>query len=121
MSYLLEALGRGLLADLRTAFENQLPNYEGDDAQRLRSRISASPGSFDLAMRLGMVCLREGQLSEARANFETARQLNPASAQAPLALACVCDEHGQLNGALEFLHEAQQRDPRDPAIAFGIA
>ena len=121
MSYLLEALGRGLLADLRSAFENQLPSLEEDDADRLQTRLAASPTSFDLALRLGMAHLRAMRLTDARRAFETARQIRPTAVQPLLALACVYDDLGQLDVALTHLRDAQGCDPRDPAIAFATA
>jgi tetratricopeptide (TPR) repeat protein len=121
MSYLLEALGRGLLADLRAAFDIQLPGLVGDTPDALAARAADSPKSFDLQMRLGMACLREVRLREAEAAFERARILDPAAAQPLLGLACVHDELGQLSRAMRHLHAAQQRDAQDPAIAFGIA
>ena len=120
MSYLLEALGRGLLADLRAAFEKQLPALPEDDLESLRTRFAASPMSLDLALRLGMAYLREARLNEARQTFEAARAIAPASVQPRLALACVHDELGQLDCCLEHLQEAERLDARDPAIAFGI-
>lgn len=120
MSYLLEALGRGLLADLRSAFESQLPAPGKEGSEALRARLEVSPDSFDLAMRLGMACLSQVRLSEARDAFEKARQLRPVSAQPLVALACVNDELGHLDGAIKYLNAAQRRDSQDPAIVFGI-
>lgn len=121
MSYLLEALGRGLLADLRSAFDSQFPALADDQREQLWARLADSPNSFDLAMRFGTVCLREMRLSDARQAFEKARELHPDSAQPRLGLACVCDEFGQLDGCLDHLGEAHARDRGDPAILFGIA
>ncbi len=104
MSYLLEALGRGLLADLRSAFESQLPAPGKEGSEALRARLEVSPDSFDLAMRLGMACLSQVRLSEARDAFEKARQLRPVSAQPLVALACVNDELGHLDGAIKYLN-----------------
>jgi len=121
MSYLLEALGRGLLSDLRAAFQNQLPAQEEDQPETLIARLEASPASFDLTLRLGLAYLREGRLADARRTLENARSLDPAASQPLIGLACVYDEQGQLDQALECLQAAQQRDEHDPAIAFGIA
>lgn len=121
MSHLLEALGRGLLSGLRSAFQNQLPGLEEDEAEVLINRMQASPGSGDLALRLGMACLRETRLREARAAFESARQLLPDSPQPLIGLACVCDELGQPREALQHLQAARQFDPNDPAAAFAVA
>lgn len=121
MSYLLEALGRGLLTDLRSAFENQLPSVEGDDADTLRARVAGSPQSRDLLMRLGLVHHREMHLREAREAFEQARRHDPNSAQPLLGLACVYDALGQLEKALTYLQAAARCDPGDAAIAFAKA
>jgi tetratricopeptide (TPR) repeat protein len=120
MSYLLEALGRGLLTDLRSAFENQLPRLAEDDAEVLRARLAASPTSVDLALRFGLSCLRQMRLSDARRAFETAGQIDQTSAQPYLALACVYDELGQIDMAVSQLCAARERDPDDPAIAFAL-
>jgi tetratricopeptide (TPR) repeat protein len=120
MGYLLEALGRGLLAELLAAFENQLPGFQEDEPDELRARQASSPTSVDLALRLGMSCLRSRRLSEALRVFQNALELGPPSAQPALGLACVYDELGQLDQALRYLSIAQAHDPQDPAIAFAM-
>lgn len=121
MSYLLEMLGRGLLSELRVAFEHQLPTVDDDELPALRKRRADSPRSADLAIRLGIACLRNMRYADARQAFESAAELAPASPQPALGLACVFDELGQLDEALRQLSIAQAHDPTDPAIAFGIA
>jgi superkiller protein 3 len=118
---MLEALGRGLITSLRTAFDSQLPSVRGDQLESLRLRRALSERNFDLAMRLGTLCLREALLSEARGNFEAARQLDPSSSKPLIGLACVYDEQGQNEQALKYLLAAHGRDPGDPAILFAIA
>lgn len=120
MSYLLEALGRGLLNDLRTAFENQWSGLPADECETLKRRCAQSPRSADLALRLGRACLSEGRTSEAQEAFEKARNLEPTAAKPLIGLACVADLQGQLDRALKYLNAAQGRDPGDPAIAFSI-
>lgn len=120
MSYLLEALGRGLLTSLRAALDNQLPGLKEDTEKALRARAAMSPTSSDLALRLGTLHLREGHFHKARDEFERARQLEPASSKPLLGLACVYDELGQHDRALRFLLAAQARDAGDPALAFAI-
>jgi tetratricopeptide (TPR) repeat protein len=120
MSYLLEALGRGLLTNLRAAFENQLPPAEGDDLGMLEHRAAASPNSLDLALRLAVSCLRAGRLTQARQEFERAAQLNSSAALPFVGLACVYDELGQTAVALQHLERARACDPGDPAVSFGI-
>lgn len=120
MSYLLEALGRGLLGQLSDAFEQQLPCLESDTTAELRRRRSISPGSADLAMRLGVACLRDLRLTEARQAFESARQLSSSPIGPALGLACVADEFGEISEALRHLAIAQAHDPTDPATTFAI-
>lgn len=120
MSYLLETLGRGLLPDLRAAFDSQIPGAEQDDPDRLRTRAAEAPTSYDLALRAGAACLRQVRLREAVESFQAAERLAPAAAAPWLGLACAADALGQLNEALHCLEQAAQRDTRDPAIAFAI-
>lgn len=121
MSYLLEALGRGLLADLRAALQHQLTTADDDDLDEIAARYQASPTSFDLAMRFGNGCLAEARLRDAQSAFEQAHTLTPSAPQPLLGLACVADELGNLEQALDYLYQAQTRDPEDPALIFGIA
>ena len=121
MSYLLEALGRGLLGQLLDAFENQLPGLVDDEIDDLKARRADSPTSVDLALRLGLAHLREQQFTDAQAAFEHALELAPDKRIAALGLACVSDELGRMDSALRHLSVAQAHDPSDPAIAFAIA
>jgi tetratricopeptide (TPR) repeat protein len=121
MSYLLEALGRGLLADLRSAFDIQLPRLEEDEAEALQARCAQSPKSADLHMRLGRTCLEEARLRDAQQAFEKAADLAPMSAKPLIGLACVADEFGQLDQAIKHLEGAQARDGQDPTITFAMA
>lgn len=121
MSYLLEALGRGLLCQLADAFEHQLPLIKGDRLLELRARREQSPGSLDLAVRHGVACLREMKLREAHAAFQAAHELAPRQARPLLGLACVADERADRGEALRCLRNARERDPSDPAIEFAIA
>lgn len=121
MSYLLEALGRGLLAELRTAFEPELPTVEQDDVETLRARWTLSPKSVDLALRLGTAALQAGRLRQAQEAFDAARQIEPASSKPLIGLACVHDAQGQPENALRYLQAASGRDPGDAAITFAAA
>lgn len=121
MSHLLELLGSGLLGELLSAFENQLPEVEGDDTCALAPRRRECPQSLDLALRMGVAGLRELRLTEARAAFEDALRLAPTPVKPALGLACVYDEMGQTREALRYLHMAHVREPDNPAIAFAIA
>ncbi|MGE0480663.1 MAG: tetratricopeptide repeat protein [Phycisphaerae bacterium] len=120
MSYLLECLGRGLLGNLLDAFETQLPTASQDQLEALAQRREDSPTSADLAVRLGVACLRSLRLTDARHAFESARELAPDAVAPVLGLACVYDELGEIDGALRCLAIAQAHDPADPAIAFAL-
>lgn len=120
MSFLLETLGRGLLGRLTDAFRCHWPRETGPLRDLVRMH-EFMPTSLDVALRLGVACLREMQLADARAAFEAALQLDPKAGKALLGLACVYDERGRLDEALRCLREAEQLDHGDPAVAFAIA
>ncbi len=121
MSYLLELVGNGLLGELLSAFENQLPEFGCDTPAELRERRLDCPTSFDLAMRHGMACLADTHWSEAREAFGDAMELADSPVSPALGLACVCDELGQNDQTLRYLFQAHAHDPSDPAIVFAIA
>lgn len=116
MSYLLESLGRGLLAHVLGAFENQLPKTS-DPLELLAERAALSPDSVDLALQLGAAQLRELNLAEAESDFRRAAEQDPGVLPL-LGLACVHDERGEFVEASAMLRQAALLDPRDPAIAF---
>lgn len=121
MSLLLEILGNGLLGDLLSAFESQLPDVDSDELQTILARRRASPRSVDLALRHGVAALRAARLAEARGAFEDARRHSRSPVKPALGLACVHDEQGRLDLALEQLSVARDADPDDPAVAFAVA
>ncbi len=121
MSYLLEVLGRGLVADLEAVFARCWSGLPEDDADDLFERCAAIPTSLDLALRCGAACLREARLRDAEAAFARAQQLAPESSKPLLGLACVADALGRVRPALEQLGTARDLDQYDPAITFGIA
>lgn len=121
MSHLLELLGSGLLGELLSAFEHQLPEVEGDDGESLAARRRECPESLDLALRAGVAWLRELRLTDARKAFEDALRLAPSPVKPALGLACVYDEMARTSEALHYLHMAHVHEPDNPAIAFAIA
>lgn len=119
MSYLLEALGRGLLGQLSDAFESQLPSARPE--QEVSDGARPNPeGSLNAGMRMGMFYLRSLRFADARRTFEQLLELTPNKLQPALGLACVYDELGQSQNALRFLTMAQAHDPLDPSIAFAL-
>lgn len=120
MSYLLEALGRGLVKNLRTALENQLPQVPDDTIEKLEQRVRMSPTSLDLALRLGVAYVQDARLNSARVMFEQAHDLDQSAGGPFIGSACACDELGRVDLALENLEQARRRDAKDPALLFGI-
>lgn len=120
MSYLLEALGRGLLGRLYDAFRLHLPQLGEDDAATLRRRLAQSPTSSDLLLRLGVLQLQNLELDAARRALQQASEHSSNPRQAALGLACVHDELGDLDATLRYLAIAGAQDPADPAIAFAV-
>lgn len=121
MSYLLEILGRGLVSHLTSVFDAHLPCAADDDLGSLMERLEQSPRSADLAVRLGRLHLRSGQLYEAQKAFGRALELSDDVRTAAIGLACVHDELGDGPRTLERLRQAQSHDPQDPALAYSIA
>ncbi len=121
MSYLLETLGRGLVHQLLTAFEHHLPLYTQDDVDDLRARRAECPTSADLAIRLGTLNLRRGELAEAEEAFQAALATAETKRLPLIGLACVRDERGLTAEACDLLQEARTIDPQDPGLAYGVA
>lgn len=121
MSYLLEALGRGLLGQLTDAFESHLPGGETDQDTVEDAAVIAAPAlTLQAGLRMGMHYLRSLRLADARRTFEQLLELAPNKLQPALGLACVYDELGQSVETLRYLTMAQAHDPLDPSIAFAL-
>lgn len=121
MSYLLTTLGRGLVSRMETVFGSHFPRASNDTTEALQERLTHSPRSVDLALRLGRQYLSAGRLSEARLVFEGAHLRSEAPRLCALGLACVCDELGASAQAVEHLKVARRIDPRDPAAVYALA
>lgn len=120
MSYLLEALGRGLMGRLLDIFGTHLPAADADEEAALRGKQALSPTSADLSLRLGTLLLRQVRLNEAQALFRQALELLDHPRLAAIGLACVHDELAQFDEAIRCLAIAAADDPTDPAVAFAI-
>lgn len=120
MSFILETLGRGLLGRTVDAFEAQLPGSPDDGWVRLYQRHQQSPGSTDLALRLGFAFLHELHLADARSVFEPLLNTPGCRKIAALGMACVHDELGQLPQAHRALAVARREDPDDAAVLFTL-
>ncbi len=120
MSYLLEVLGRGLLRELRQAFEPHWVGIAGDQADELEQRAARSPTSGDLQLRLGLARLRDGRYAAARRALESATRLLPQSSKPLLGLACVHEANADRRAALRCLETARRLDESDAAITFAL-
>lgn len=120
MSFVLESLGRGLVGRMIDVFEPQLPSGTDERRLTLARRCQQSPGSMDLALRLGFACLRDMHLAEARSIFEPLTDKPAGRKLAALGLACVHDELGQVPQTQRALNAARRLDAADASIAFAL-
>ena len=95
MSHLLEILGRGLLAELRSAFAELFCSDPLGKTAALHDRAAREPNCGAHHRSLGVHLLGEGQLRQARHALERALQIDERDEIAGLGLACVFDEQGQ--------------------------
>jgi tetratricopeptide (TPR) repeat protein len=121
MSYLLEVLGRGLIAHLAGAFVNPLDLKSEEPVEDLRRAVENDPDNVGAWIRLGGRYLRDEDPIAARRVFLSALAKDKSSLPARLGLACAFDELGQLEVAIEQLRMAQKVAPADPAVLFSLA
>ena len=95
MSYLLEILGRGLLAELSAAFRDLLQDDGRYSIAELRSAFQNSRDDPSAAIMLGTRYLANRDYAAARQTLEAALAIDPASLAARVGLACLCDELGR--------------------------
>ncbi len=118
MSYLLEILGRGLLAELASAFRDVLPDDPHHSDAELRDAATANPGDAALATRYGVRCLNQRDYTAARRIFEAALIARPYDLPALVGLACVNDEIGRIDESIEHLETAHAVASQDPTVMF---
>src|SRR5438105_13955333 len=118
MSYLLEMLGRGLLAHLWGAFPGTLKLDESVSIEALKAQAAGAPDDPDAAAALGTAFLRAGRAAAAKRVFVKALEHHPQHVPVLLGLACALDDLGKLTQAVETLARAQQSDSGSPAILF---
>ncbi|RME36457.1 MAG: tetratricopeptide repeat protein [Planctomycetota bacterium] len=119
MSYLLEILGRGLLAELAAAFRDTLVD-DGLPTATLERAVRDHPQDTERLCRLGIRRLREQQHVRAKELFEKAIRIDPSHRAARIGLACVLDETGSTPEAVEHLRRLQEEDAEDPAVWFAL-
>ncbi len=118
MSFLLELLGRGLIAHLVGAFDNIFGKDQEETLGDLQHRAAEQPDDLALQVRLGGRYLRAENPTAAKTLFLSILARVPGHLAARIGLACAFDELGQIDGALDHLRIAQKADPINPAILF---
>lgn len=118
MSYLLEALGRGLLAHLWGAFPGTLEVGEDETPESLAESAAASPDDDATAIRWGAALLRDDRIVEARTVFAKVLDRHPEQLGGLLGLSCAYDELGRHEDAITLLNEARRHDGQNAAIVF---
>lgn len=121
MTGILEALGRGLVSDLSTIFESQLPAQPEDAPEALGPRLAESPGNEDLAVRLGASLLRCGRLQDAVTTLERVLDHHADSRTGRLLLSLAFQELARPELALRHLQVVRETDPHNPRVRFAIA
>lgn len=118
MSYLLEILGRGLIAHLSGAFASNWGNDPDESIDDLRQALAIHPEDEEVMIRLAGQHLRNDEPQIARDIFLEILSRDKNNLSARLGLACVFDELNQVDVALEQMRIAQKADPANPAILF---
>lgn len=121
MSYLLELLGRGLIAHLSGAFAGLLGLKSNETIEELQEVVEANPHDLSAAIRLGGKQLKADNPSAARIAFESVLAQDASQLAAHIGMACAMDAVNQLDGAIEHLRAAQKLDPISPAVLFCLA
>jgi tetratricopeptide (TPR) repeat protein len=118
MSYLLEILGRGLIAHLAGAFQAILGSDGDGPTEKLLQAAAAQPEDADTQLRLAARFLKVDDPVSARRVFLDLLSRDESNFAARLGLACAYDELGQIESALEQLQIVRKDDPLNPAILF---
>lgn len=80
-------------------------------AQAYRKSVEAAPDWVEAHINLGTSLYQLGRLEEARAEFETARNLQPGNALAEFNLGCVLEQLGHAEDSIKHLLRATQLAP----------
>ncbi|MEE8169412.1 MAG: tetratricopeptide repeat protein [Phycisphaerae bacterium] len=118
MSHILEMLGRGLLANLWSAFPGTLTSDPQAPAEELAARVRSSPDDVRLSTSWGVALLNEQRPVEARNVFKEVVERAPEDLIATLGLACALAELDRHEDAIGALQQARPRDAANPAIPF---
>ncbi len=120
MSYLLEILGHGLLAELSAAFCDLLHDDGHFSTAELRQAVERNPQAAKPHIALAARCLSGHEYAGARTALEAALLTDPACLSARVGLACVCDALGQAEPALEHLERARRDHSDDATVLFAL-
>lgn len=124
MSFLLEALGCGLVGDLFRAVGQLLPPVDVRDALTLTEQIGTGDMGAGAKVRLACAMLNEQDNESIRLAHDLmqyAVQEDPSCFEAHLGLACVADRLAH-NGTTELhLSRALALRPEDPILMFSLA
>lgn len=118
MSYLLEILGRGLIAKLAAAFREFLPeNQDCAINESLDHRADNGPGaSVSTALRL----LESSRFSEACDVFRELLETEPSNIAAGVGLACALDQLGGTQEAARTLRGVLEFHGKRASVWFGL-
>ena len=120
MSYLLEIVGRGLLAELSAAFRGTFVDDGVIETATLKQLAKLHPTDIHHLNRFGVRLLRENLAVEACVTFEQSLDQNHDDITALLGLACAYDEVNRLPDAIETLRDAVALQPHESAIVFAL-
>lgn len=120
MAYLLEILGRGLLAELSAAFRDRLSDDAEPDTHRLDAYARQHPESAEAAFRCGVRALQQRLATKAQRFFQRTIAIAPQHIDALIGWACALDENGQLTDAIAKLRQARAIVSDDAAVLFAL-
>ena len=120
MAYLLEILGRGLLAELSAAFRDRLADDAEPDTKRLDEYARKHPQSTEAGFRCGVRALQQQLATKAERYFDRTIAIEPEHVDALIGSACALDECGRLNDAIVRLRQARAIVSDDAAVLFAL-
>ncbi len=101
-------------APSRERAEPRPPAPQAAAPERVRVQRSQAPARVDPNVAAGYEALRQGDLEQARQEYQRALQADPASRDALLGLAATELKRGNAAGAQGLYQRALELDPRDP-------
>jgi len=120
MGYLLEILGRGLLAELSAAFRDRLADEAEPDTHQLEQVSRNQPGSAEANFRCGVRALHEHRPADADRYFAETLRLAPLHVDALVGSACAYDDCGRVDDAIIRLEQACDIVQDDSAVLFAL-